>query len=489
MASKEGFDSEVVFNIDSGIATADSHERVVSSTPLSVGNTTGKMKDLTAWEQALRSEQERLDRENAELQQAWSSFRLAESGSKKRSETGKFSLPEKGREKSPAREKLFLQQSDTPAKIENTMVATGKSCVGMEITSNLQKGVASDHVNRSPCSDISMKANVSNSPVTNECEELLAPSSKVDNTVLELHSEPPCVRTKARVNDVDRISNKGAYRSRLVPERYSGSVSWDIYKVHFSIYCDMHGLNEKERKEYLLAMLTGPALQLLNSVDIGPLTYEQLCHRLDARFGSIGKRDICRLRLKQRQRLEGETLQSLAQDIRELVAIAYPETKGEMFEQLCIDAYFNAIDIPEIRRKVNEAARKRGCSFDDVIRESIHEENYLMLAGSLPGANAKKRTSVKSVGDGVPDKLSEIANAMVGLQQNIERLRSEITSLRTKSSSEGQRSGGSSQGKKKSRLCYQCNQPGHFRKFCPLNKLTDQLNLSGLGVRVDPQSK
>ena len=155
MASKEGFDSEVAFNFDSGIATGGSHERI-SSTPLSAGNTS-KKKDLSVWEQALRSEQQRLERENAELQQAWTSFHLAESDTRGDSENERLSTSIKRREKSPAREHLSLQQIDTPAKGERTMAVSGKSCVGMEMTSDTKKVIGSDDVEQSPSSDTSMR--------------------------------------------------------------------------------------------------------------------------------------------------------------------------------------------------------------------------------------------------------------------------------------------------------------------------------------------
>jgi hypothetical protein len=58
--------------------------------------------------------------------------------------------------------------------------------------------------------------------------------------------------------------------------------------------------------------------------------------------------------LRCRRRAKGESLRELAQDIRRLMALAYPGEKSSLSEHIARDAFLTALDDPEFELKIRE---------------------------------------------------------------------------------------------------------------------------------------
>ena len=76
------------------------------------------------------------------------------------------------------------------------------------------------------------------------------------------------------------------------------------------------------------------------------------------RFGSQNQTERFRAELNTRRRAKGESLQSVYQDIRQLIALSFPKRHGSeagsIYEILARDAFLTAIDNPSIRRRILE---------------------------------------------------------------------------------------------------------------------------------------
>jgi len=90
---------------------------------------------------------------------------------------------------------------------------------------------------------------------------------------------------------------------------------------------------QEGKAAHLRWSLTGPAAQLL--WDASGENYEDLVEKLRARFGGKGMEERFQTELRCRRRGKGESLRELAQDIRRLMALAYP---GERSSQGLISA-------------------------------------------------------------------------------------------------------------------------------------------------------
>ena len=66
------------------------------------------------------------------------------------------------------------------------------------------------------------------------------------------------------------------------------------------------------------------------------LTYEELLEKLKRRFGGQGMEEKFQTELRCRRRSKGESLRELAQDIRRLMAMAYPGEKSSLSEHLSL---------------------------------------------------------------------------------------------------------------------------------------------------------
>jgi len=88
------------------------------------------------------------------------------------------------------------------------------------------------------------------------------------------------------------------------------------------------------------------------------LTYEKLLEKLKRRFGGQGMEEKFQTELRCRRRSKGEPLRELAQDIRRLMAMAYPGKKSSLSEHIARDSFLTALGDAEFELKVREREPK-----------------------------------------------------------------------------------------------------------------------------------
>ena len=116
---------------------------------------------------------------------------------------------------------------------------------------------------------------------------------------------------------------------------------------------DYYEWTEKEKLCHLRASLEGPAGQVL--WDVGQQSSVDVVVRLlKNRFGSLNEEELYRSELKARRLRRGEPLQSVYQDVRRLMALAFPGQCESMWEVMARDAFVESLSDPSLRIRVLE---------------------------------------------------------------------------------------------------------------------------------------
>ena len=163
-------------------------------------------------------------------------------------------------------------------------------------------------------------------------------------------SSPLKVSPRRRRGRVDRSS-------RVLPTlklgTYNGSTCLKTFLAKFENCSDYYDWDNRERLYHLRASLEGPAGQVL--WDAGQQSsVEDVITLLKNRFGSLNEEERYRSELKARRRRRGESLQMVYQDIRRLMALAFPGQSGPLWDIMARDAFVETLADPALRLRVLE---------------------------------------------------------------------------------------------------------------------------------------
>ena len=86
---------------------------------------------------------------------------------------------------------------------------------------------------------------------------------------------------------------------------------------------------------------------------------EDVITLLNCRFGSLNEEERYRSELKARRRRRGEPLQSVYQDIRRLMALAFPGQSGQLWEIMARDDFVESLADPALGLRVLEPTGSR----------------------------------------------------------------------------------------------------------------------------------
>ena len=301
-------------------------------------------------------------------------------------------------------------------------------------------------------------------------------------------------------------SRRSFYKHYIRPQKYSGSGSFETFYAHFVNCAHYNKWSKSDQLAHLKACLTGEAGQVL--WDSGPEntnSLPKLVKLLTTRFGATQQCDKHRMELKLRKRKAGETLSSLHQDIRRLMALAYPTVQVECRESLSTDYFIDALGDPDFALKVRERvpanldeALQVALRLEAWIRESKRTSlEYMAPAnddhgrqkGRARGVSEKQSDLLPNierlVQQSVEKSVNELRNSMSSLMQAAPALIAAAerlthtntapsgTNVKTGSavqSSSQQANGAQDDSRFKNRpppQCYNCREFGHYSKQCP----------------------
>jgi len=240
------------------------------------------------------------------------------------------------------------------------------------------------------------------------------------------------------------------------PEKYDGKKSWDNYIIHFEACRDLNGWSEQDACSWLAACLTGNAVQALGGHG-AELGYRELKRKLERSFGPCSRPENYMIEFRNRKRKPGETLQELAQSLRQLVVRAYPDMPIASQELLANEQFKDALEDGELRAAI---FRQRPKTLEEALSAAIEMECFLK-AEKARGRGKSSFTRVvdahtqptsQSFNQG-HERLMEIESQMQKMMTMMQDLQSQISSGNMK--------------KKNGKACYYCDDAGHFQYKCP----------------------
>jgi hypothetical protein len=130
----------------------------------------------------------------------------------------------------------------------------------------------------------------------------------------------------------------------LKPEKFNGSMCLQTFIAQFENCARHNKWNSETKAAHLINSVTGSAgVALWDEGDPSQDTYDQLITRLTNRFGTVGQEVKHQAELRNRRRASNETLQALYQDIKHMMALAYPREKSKCKEAMAVDAFLAAL--------------------------------------------------------------------------------------------------------------------------------------------------
>ena len=291
-------------------------------------------------------------------------------------------------------------------------------------------------------------------------------------------------------NTVTR-SRKGYIR----PEKFSGSGSFETFYAHFQNCAVYNRWTEKDQLAHLKACLTSDAGQVLwDSSPEATDTLQKLTDLLKNRFGAVRQQDKHRMELRIRRRRSQETLSALHQDVRRLMALAYPNLEHSSRETLACDYFIDALDDADFALKVRV---RMPVTLDDALRYALQLEAWMKNADRVRGQNwspsQEEPMHHKLKGRGATDSASkqplDVGHLAEMIESSVERsinarLNAPKATVTEKlQNSRVQEDGPTTSAQpvitvtnpkwparrndRPSYACFQCGELGHLKKECP----------------------
>lgn len=228
-----------------------------------------------------------------------------------------------------------------------------------------------------------------------------------------------------------------AQKFSIKPDTYDGSLSFEVYASHFEDCAELSRWDNRTKVLMLASNLRGIARNYYMSLtEHERRDYHTLSSRLSERFGTNGNHQYSWLnKFESRHRQKGESISSLADDLRQLAQKAYTDFDHQSQERLALNQLYKLISIEMKCRCIDH-----NCTTTNEAVTVI--ERYESIVGThLPHIRAV------DVDNGIETTLKQIATRLDKLENN-----SSHTQTNTQ------------------RLCFGCNMPDHLWATCPQNR-------------------
>ena len=161
---------------------------------------------------------------------------------------------------------------------------------------------------------------------------------------------------------------------RIKLQKFDGTGSWESWWAHFQNCSTYNKWSRRDKLAFLKGALTDNASQVL--WDTGRCTTDSLSKLIEvlkSRYGGERQAEKHKAELQVRRRKSGESLSELHQDIRRLMALAFPKLTAEAREEIACDHFTYALGDPDLALKVKERSPK---SLDEALRIALQLEAW-----------------------------------------------------------------------------------------------------------------
>ena len=223
---------------------------------------------------------------------------------------------------------------------------------------------------------------------------------------------------------------------RIQLQKFDGTGSWESWWAHFQ-NCSTYKWSRRDKLAFLKGALSGNASQVL--WDTGRSTTDSLSKLikvLKSRYGGERQAEKHKAELQVRRRKSGESLSELHQDIRRLMALAFPKLTAEAREEIACDHFTHALGDPDLALKVKERLPK---SLDEALRIALqleawtqnvkwdqHEDDRVVDRAERPkqpnSASAKQDSATATDYKESKNRLTKLETQMTKLHEDLKKL-------------------------------------------------------------------
>jgi hypothetical protein len=250
------------------------------------------------------------------------------------------------------------------------------------------------------------------------------------------------------------------------PTQFDGKSSWTDYIVQFEMVAELNQWDDRVKAMHLASSLRGVAQSVLGDLDrVARFNYESLTEALDRRFCAENKSELNKTLLKNRSRIDGESLPELSQALRRLAKHAYPEASFTMQDSLAKDQFLDAVGDSDLRWKIFQA---RPRTLDEALEIAVECEAFQKAESQRSGHNAfNKSRHVRAV---MREHDEQVGTVPPKPDENQELLKAILDHLRhdhrQPSQGVGPRYSQQKPRNNGSVICWNCGQAGHYRRNC-----------------------
>ena len=201
----------------------------------------------------------------------------------------------------------------------------------------------------------------------------------------------------------------------------------------------------EQKLDYLWVNLTGTALTYADSLPRDRTgTYKELCRAMEERFGDSQLAEVYKSELRSRQRISGESLPALGQEVRRLVQRAYPDIGAQGVEELAVERFREGLIDQEQRMAVH---RSKARTLDDAIKAAMDTEAWQISERRVGGHH-----KVRVIGAVESQEMKELKDNIQLLTEIVKELNIQKDAPKVSTS--------------RPFACFYCDKSGHMARDC-----------------------
>ena len=175
-------------------------------------------------------------------------------------------------------------------------------------------------------------------------------------------------------------------RPVVMPEAFDGEGDWAEYLSYFNQCATINQWSDAQKASFLGVRLRGAALRFHATIpQVRQQTWAHVMADLAQRFAPDANVRQYKAQFKARRRRPKETLAALADDLRRLVARAYPTMDAALQRELVRDQFIEALTPAALKVRLQEHPPN---SIQEAIEMAIHLERIWLDAGVLEPSSA-----------------------------------------------------------------------------------------------------
>ncbi|MES9884336.1 MAG: hypothetical protein ABW185_26110, partial [Sedimenticola sp.] len=177
-----------------------------------------------------------------------------------------------------------------------------------------------------------------------------------------------------------------------------------------------------EKGLFLASSLAGNARSILTELSPAEIKdYDILLSKLNARFGSKNRADVFRTQLKTKVRAKGESIQDLAQSIRNLTRKAYPNAASAVTDVIALDHFIDAVNDSSIRIRLRELNLTNITEAEEIATKMeayriSDSQRHKFVAEIANSQNAPNTTTINKDG-----QMSQLFNILENLSKKLDK--------------------------------------------------------------------